>query len=693
MLQGLPHDGQSAPTDQSPADDACAGEVLRSVLDEGSLAVAVVRPVDDGRDFIVVYSNAAFQALRPEAPPLAGRRMLETWPDIRLQYLGLARRVLESGEPWIQRDIPLRHDRHPDPAVVLYHTVEISRRIIDGQPYLVAIAHDTTTEVMRRQSELELALSKRLLEAHIDNSPLAVVEFDGDLRVTRWSAEAARLFGWQAAEVVGRTAAELPWVHEADAEAVWRAAAGLRSGGASRSASVNRNYRKDGSIVWCEWYNSSVYDDDGHLVSILSQIQDITERRTGTRLRDAVARIDAMLHSTLDQETIMDRAVRAGAQAIEADTASLCLLDGGRLVVSHVYNWPAERIGTPIPGIGVRQVQALSRRRATVIHASSAEPVAARYMREWDAKSLISLPLVVRDQPLGVLYLVHTAAEHEFGEAEMVFGERLASSLSLAIENARLYEAEHRIAETLQEALLVAPSRVSGVTFARGYEAATGEAGKVGGDFVDIFEVRDHVVAVALGDVSGKGLDAAVTTSFIRDTLRVHALEALSVDRIMMRTNEVAIRFTSRESFATIFFGLLDTRTGRLRYVSAGHPPGVVVSRDGSTRELAGGAPVLGVFDGIEFPQTEDALREGDRLVIYSDGVIEARSPARAFLGGTELLAILSRLATESTDTLCAGVLEKVRDFSQGELRDDAAVLVVEPTKLRSQEIEAQLTL
>ncbi len=140
----------------------------------------------------------------------------------------------------------------------------------------------------RKRAEQALAEAIQRLDAHMDNSPLAVVEFDRQLLVTRWSKEAEKVFGWTAAEILGRPMFEIPWIHNDDSDAVSRVAQSMLDGTHPRNLSVNRNYRKDGSVLECEWYNSAIYDRDGNLASILSQVLDITDRkRTEEWLREA----------------------------------------------------------------------------------------------------------------------------------------------------------------------------------------------------------------------------------------------------------------------------------------------------------------------------------------------------------------------------------------------------------------------
>jgi len=131
----------------------------------------------------------------------------------------------------------------------------------------------------QKQTEEELKIAKQRLEAHLGNSPLAIVEFDPAYRVLRWSGAAEQIFGWKPEEIIGKSFSEMRWVHEEDREAVGRLSEDMLAGRLPRNVNVNRNYRKDGTIVSCEWYNSAIYDEHGRLTSVFSQVLDITERK------------------------------------------------------------------------------------------------------------------------------------------------------------------------------------------------------------------------------------------------------------------------------------------------------------------------------------------------------------------------------------------------------------------------------
>jgi PAS domain S-box-containing protein len=171
-------------------------------------------------------------------------------------------------------------------------------------------AHDELeARVAKRTADLNEA--KQRLEAHMDNSPLAVIEFDRGFHVLRWSRGAERLFGWRAAEAIGHAVAELRWVHDEDVAAVDQIMADMLDGQRPRNSIVNRNYRKDGAVVLCEWYNSALYDAAGRLTSIFSLVLDITERQTAeAALKESELRYRRLYDSLRDAFVVVDMAGR-----------------------------------------------------------------------------------------------------------------------------------------------------------------------------------------------------------------------------------------------------------------------------------------------------------------------------------------------------------------------------------------------
>ncbi len=167
----------------------------------------------------------------------------------------------------------------------------------DGTLRMAGIVQDITEQ---KQAEEQLKDLTQRLNYHIDNSPLAVIEWGPDMRLVRWSGTAEHMFGWKAEEVLGKSLDDFRWVYEEDAAQVAEVISTLMTGNHPPQFSANRNYRKDGEVVYCEWYNSSLLDNSGKLRSILSLVLDVTAR---VKLEAALQQHSIMLESKVKERT------------------------------------------------------------------------------------------------------------------------------------------------------------------------------------------------------------------------------------------------------------------------------------------------------------------------------------------------------------------------------------------------------
>jgi len=290
------------------------------------------------------------------------------------------------------------------------------------------------------------------------------------------------------------------------------------------------------------------------------------------------------------------------------------------------------------------------------------------------------VPLVQRDNVVGLIMLDDPGDKRTFNEREIQLVGGIAAQAAVAFENARLFEAQRTIADRLQSALLVLPDSVPGIEFAHEYHSAS-VAARVGGDFYDLFELNEDHVGMVIGDVAGKGLDAAVLTSMVKNTIRAHANEEGKTPRQILRlTNDIVFKATPSESFVTVFFGILDRRDGRLVYANAGHTTAALLCSDGTASKLPATGPLLGGFANAVFDEAATCLGYDELLLLYTDGLTEARRNSE-FYGEQRLFDLLASTTDRRASTLVRSVIEDVMSYSRNRLRDDLAMLGVQRVK------------
>ncbi|HET7309997.1 MAG TPA: SpoIIE family protein phosphatase [Mycobacteriales bacterium] len=287
------------------------------------------------------------------------------------------------------------------------------------------------------------------------------------------------------------------------------------------------------------------------------------------------------------------------------------------------------------------------------------------------------VPLISRGRTLGVLALGRaTPLDAVAFMATLELGRRTA----IAVDNARLHEEQVAAANALQASLL--PSGlpdIPGLDLAARYHAAAPGL-SVGGDFYDAFALPDGSVVVAIGDVCGKGAEAAAVTGTSRDVLRLLLLDGASLTDALRRLNRALNDHPSSSRFCTVALARFDTRGDRVQasVCLAGHPEPVVVRADGSTELVGEAGDLLGVLpdDALGLEESTLTLEPGDALVLYTDGITERRDGRRMF-GQTGLRQVLSSTAGQPADAIAERAEEAARSFVDSELRDDLAIVVV----------------
>jgi serine phosphatase RsbU (regulator of sigma subunit) len=313
-----------------------------------------------------------------------------------------------------------------------------------------------------------------------------------------------------------------------------------------------------------------------------------------------------------------------------------------------------------------------------------------------DLRSVVCVPLVrIRaggtqetsflssaNETVGVLYM-----DSRIGVADLSAGNRellqsLAIEASTILENARLLEEERgkrKIEEELKVAREIQQSLYPRSLPSEGWFLACGSSMaslQVGGDYFDVLNVNESCWAVAVADVSGKGVSSALLACYLQGALSAASYSAHSIQQTMELINRFLVDRSEGGKYATVFHCTLE-RQGRLRYVNAGHCAPIVVSADGRRRSLETTGMPLGLMAVASFPSAETMLAPGDKVVIYSDGVTEARGQGNEFYGLDRLGRVIVANAAASWEQLHDAILDDVRAFTKDTPQADDVTLVV----------------
>ncbi|HVL97894.1 MAG TPA: SpoIIE family protein phosphatase [Egibacteraceae bacterium] len=292
-------------------------------------------------------------------------------------------------------------------------------------------------------------------------------------------------------------------------------------------------------------------------------------------------------------------------------------------------------------------------------------------MRGW-----LAAPLTAPDGTnFGLVQLSDKLAGDFDSEDEAVLVQ-LAGIASSAVHKTRLYEERVRVARILQQSLLPpALPDVPGVEVAARYQSGRED---VGGDFYDLFPVRGRSWGVVIGDVRGKGPDAAALTALARHSTRTAAMLQRRPSRVLAVVNQALHDTSDPERFCSAAYLRITTGRSDVRVdaASGGHPPLLILRADGQIERMEPTGPLIGLFPDIELSDRHLRLEPGDSIIAYTDGITEARTGEELF-GHDRLVELVGTLAGRSADDIAGAVSETAAAFAQESEADDAAVIVL----------------
>ncbi|MEA2293337.1 MAG: hypothetical protein QOE86_976 [Solirubrobacteraceae bacterium] len=661
---------------------------LRGALDQVPALVFVLR----GPDLVVEFANARRSVLTGDAE-IIGRPLRDVLgpfadrPEF-VRYGRQLRSVLETGEPvhgleaaarlpgadapsyWDYAIIPLGSPGAQPDGVAL-HAVEVTR-LVEARARAIEAEHRFTT----------------LFDANV----LGVSISDAEII---FEANDAFL------EMIGRTRADLT------AGLSWRAMTAPESLAADHRAL--EQIRRDGAAPP---YEKAYLRPDGSRVPVLlsaSRLQsdplrvlatsfDLSERHAVEREvalllereRDArfaaelagartsrLQEVTAGLSASNSPEEIARAVVH---HALEALSASAGVLVRGDLEVARAVGFPPAAVDewrqfpALLPG-------GLSRAIGTGEPVLAADPAAVAATSPqlgtgWGA--VAAVPVEIGGRMLGALLLAFREPR-ELEEPDRAFLVSLARQAAAALERGELYENRAFVAGKLQEGLLpVRLATVPGAESAVVYESISGR-GEVGGDFYDLFDTGRDSWAFAVGDVSGKGTAAAVVTGLARHTLRAVARLFDDPDQILGFLNGALLRHDGPRAFCTVACAVVRAMPGggfAVRLSSGGHPYPIVLRASGATEQIEVSGTMLGVAEAPQLDVAELALAPGDALILYTDGVLDARAAGAERFGEERLLEAVRGAAGGSAEAIAGAVEAAVRAHHPGTAADDRAIVV-----------------
>jgi PAS domain S-box-containing protein len=452
-------------------------------------------------------------------------------------------------------------------------------------------------------------------------------------------------------------------------------------------------HRATGRLNWNLLKASPLFDEEGEIVATATIIENVTAVKTSELRSRFLAEASRVLGSSVDYEQTLRNVARAAVPQI-ADWCAVDLVDDAgerqRVVAAHrdaAKRELAERLRAydpqrldPDEGLG-EVVRTGESQLYPVVTDEMVAPIARdeehlRLLREVGLRSVLLVALRTAKRTYGAMTLVNAESGRRFDEHDLRFAEQLADRAAVAIENAVLYEARSRTAATLQRSLLPdsVPS-IPGWEVAALYRAAAADPElEVGGDFYDFLETPDGWLAI-IGDVTGKGIEAASLTSLLRHGARFIA-QGDARPAAILRRLDLALKQHGPLALCTT---LCVSLTGDgVRFCSAGHPMPLLVGPDGSVREAGEPGRLLGLGQpgSYSWHDQELAIEPGETIVLYTDGVTDTRG-ARERFGEERLRLVLQRAAASGPSELLDRLDSELGDFQVGPQADDTAVIAM----------------
>ena len=412
-----------------------------------------------------------------------------------------------------------------------------------------------------------------------------------------------------------------------------------------------------------------------------------SERQAARRVR-ALYEVSQSFAQSLSLEATLEALARNAVELLDVDAATIRMPDERRELLTiralHVADARLDEAGRTIlqrpQSFSALAIQRLFRTRQpllldpTLAHElGGAHELLAPFLEKGSTAAI--LPIATPAEVVAALTIVSFDPGRPIDADTLETALSIGAQAALAIDNGRLYQQQKEFADTMQRSLLPrSHPALEGLEIGEVYESSARV--DVGGDVYDFMELPDGRLAVVLGDVTGHGIDATADMAMAKFVFRSLAREHPDPGDFLAAANDVVVGEIAAGKFITMAYFTIDPRSGDVIAASAGHPAPLLVSTGGKVTPLAVGGLALGVDTGQEYREDRARLEPGDLVVIFTDGVIEARRDGELY-GEARLEDVLTSARALPPAEIARAAVDACRAFAGGELADDCAVVVI----------------
>lgn len=414
---------------------------------------------------------------------------------------------------------------------------------------------------------------------------------------------------------------------------------------------------------------------------ISAYFSDITKNKRETEQSEALNYISSQINKSLDFDEIAETAIEESIKVLKADIAGILVARGNDWEFAADHGQPMPVKGTILTNDDVPQfaLAASTRKPVVIDDGYNDDRVNPEVMKAYESRCAVLVPLIIKDDVIGIIAFANREENQIFEKDQVDFVVKLAASLTLALENARLFQrtadllkAQEDIANKLQESMNpIEIPKIEGLDIEIAYQSMT-EKAKVGGDFYDVFLTPGGKVAIVMGDVSGKGIDASTETGRVKYLLLDRAHAGLNPESILNSVNKT-LEKQKTDRFTALTFALYDPITSIFTFSNAGNPYPYFLKED---RFLETTGVPLSLMPDSTYENIELRLVKGDTLFFFTDGLTDTRI-GNDFFGDERIRLFVKNNKDLPLRQLLDDLIQEATDFSHNNFPDDFLVIAI----------------